>query len=596
MYSNQKLYTPIRGSPLALGSADIGTDYVHVTPLGYFLFCLAQYAVKSRKQQSLYRGDQSALRSALKALENVTQYVTDFGQDHNKLYLQILQSYLQLILPLNNEGIVLKVPMSQQLRQDCAVLMVSTFVEHWLTDENEPPLLIKKQPPTKQQMQQSHLRFQPFQQYNALSSELAPTIQLFFSHILKGLEVKHGQFYVPDIPTTLAHSRQGVRGGSSQLFKWLQNFGANSVQSLNKRLYRVLRRAICACAKEGTTVPHRPALQLYCAFISPWRNSYVVEEDSYVGYTPFWRKHVCANLPFYLNLLPLFMHVIAVRLGPAMRKEMVEDLDLLMESVLDERLLTELRMLERELRKHLKGELFGGDDPLLQELVPWVARQTVEWEKYALSDADGSYNSKDLMIQFTCFDERSEDGVQLGCTHVARWMVGQMEESSGHHTEVVIKMRQVFQIQGHQVDWEISGNENTAHKPAVRVSKSTGIGPGIKQGYIGDDSEIKLRYQQRPFSVLYQGDVLLRPIATYEFSMLVYPLVRLSQWANEKLELDRPYDPIEVPEDYLKMITHYLRKHDTRISFRILADKRLWTWIVVLFGLLYLVRIMFFAQ
>eukprot|EP01024_Parvocaulis_polyphysoides_P010722 TRINITY_DN1372_c0_g1_i2.p2 TRINITY_DN1372_c0_g1~~TRINITY_DN1372_c0_g1_i2.p2 ORF type:complete len:468 (-),score=56.68 TRINITY_DN1372_c0_g1_i2:214-1617(-) len=461
--------------------------------------------------------------------------------------------------------------------------------------------------------------------------DLSQTLQLFFSHILKGMEITQGTFILPDIPIYLGRVNMSSSSGTYHSPKWLLNFGSNSMQLINKRLYRQIRRALCACVQDGASVPHRPILQLYCTFIAPWKNLVDYgQDDESACYTVFWRKHVCANLPFYLVLLPLFMHVLAARMGSTLSKEMEEDLEFLMDTILDQNLLDELRMLERELRKYQKGELFCSGDEQLRELIPWVIRQTGDWERAALANENGEVNNKDLMLQFTCFDERMDNGIQLGCVHVARWILQQIADNGLLQTQAAYKLRKVFRIDGNSVNWEISGNEN--HPPQnqqtsaglhhrnttknnhqmhaqnnntnnsnntnyiirpgspIKIIRHDGTEPGIRQGYIGSQQSDPRFNSENIYNVQYFGDKLLRPISSYEFGPAVYPLVRLSQCVNMWLDLDREFDSQEqFPENLKDQVLYYLRKKDLQVSFRVLADKRLWFWIFVLYVLWYFI-------
>ncbi|KAG2445175.1 hypothetical protein HYH02_008643 [Chlamydomonas schloesseri] len=84
----------------------------------------------------------------------------------------------------------------------------------------------------------------------------------------------------------------------------------------------------------------------------------------------------------------------------------------------------------------------------------------------------------------------------------------------------------------------------------------------------------------------YKGDPLLRPIASNEIGLLVRPLVRLSARLNGALGLDVPYTPGEEaedpPEHLGQQVLLWARRRGLRVNLRFLAEVQTLAWLLVL--------------
>ncbi|WIA17648.1 hypothetical protein OEZ85_014453 [Tetradesmus obliquus] len=275
-------------------------------------------------------------------------------------------------------------------------------------------------------------------------------------------------------------------------------------------------------------------------------------------YSPAWRSHVLAHLPFYTQLLPAFLELAYSQMAycprPAL-KEAYRVMKWLSES--GPELLVELRAAEAAYNRYV-GASVRRPEGELAELLPWLADQAQDWEAAAAAGApttppitpDTSYRLFTL-----------EQGGAASCMR-ALLAAAERQNLGGRE-----RVRQVTETVLPLADLPSEEAAAVTHAVAGRDLPKAGCWRELR----------------------YHGDWMLRPIASNEVAPLVRLLVAVSARLNAALALTGvPSGPQEEPpETVTQELLSVARRRGWRLNLRPLAEVQTLAWLL---GLLLLGR------
>ncbi|GLI62983.1 hypothetical protein VaNZ11_005840 [Volvox africanus] len=307
-------------------------------------------------------------------------------------------------------------------------------------------------------------------------------------------------------------------------------------------------------------------------------------KDMPYKYTPAWRGHVLAHLPFYLLLLPQFASLSLSRFNrnPDLT---VQELDrvLAVLAASGPELLQELHAAEAAFNDFLRpsGRRRRGGE--YGEMAPWWLEQAHDFEAAAaagssapgtvqpdvtgrlfLTDADG-------MAYTTCLLLRNAE------TQAHPELVAALRQSAA----AVLPLDSILPAAAA----EEQGPQASAD---VRHFPKPGLWPSHFSFLAHQDP--KLAWPTQLWEHVYRGpngrhDPMYRPIASNEIAYLVRMMLRLSERLNAMFGFDQPYQPGEEIDDPPETVLHRgllsLRKRGFRFNLRFLAEIQMLAWILV---------------
>ncbi|KAG2501874.1 hypothetical protein HYH03_000372 [Edaphochlamys debaryana] len=298
-------------------------------------------------------------------------------------------------------------------------------------------------------------------------------------------------------------------------------------------------------------------------------------------YTPAWRSHVLAHLPFYSLLLPQFVSLSLSRLK--YRPDVaLRDLDrvLAVMAAAGPELLRELRGAEAALNDYGRPAAAGGrrrSEGELGEALPWWFEQAQDFEAAAAAgssqpgsgppDVTGRLFACDISgaAYSACLLLRSAE--TLGRPE----LVAALRQSAGAVLPLgsILPASVTDQPRG-PAEGEGCFPEGGRFPPPGRISSLVKAHPQLADPH-------------RLWLDLYKGDPLLRPIASNELAFLVRPLVRASVRINCLLGLDRPYaageEEADPPEHLGQAALLWARRRKIRVNLRIFAEVQTLAWL-----------------
>ncbi|PNW82237.1 hypothetical protein CHLRE_06g278126v5 [Chlamydomonas reinhardtii] len=314
-------------------------------------------------------------------------------------------------------------------------------------------------------------------------------------------------------------------------------------------------------------------------------------------YTPAWRNHVLAHLPFYTVLLPQFVSLTLSRLKYR-PDSALRDLDrvLAVLGAAGPDLLRMLRSAEVAFNDFAlplvrpaaaaaggggggaggvpQGYVGGGrrGEGEFAELVPWWFEQAQDFEAAAAAGSPPNGGVQpDVSGRLFSLDVS-------GAAYTACLLLRSAETLG--RPELVAALRQsaaaVLPLD--------------AILPAAVADTPRGDGgAGLDGSRFPRPGRWSLGPRDDPHRLwlsCYKGDPLMRPIASNEIGLLVRPLVRLSARANAALGLDVPYvagEEAEDPPEHLgQQALLWARKRGLRVNLRFLAEIQTLAWLLVL--------------
>lgn len=375
-----------------------------------------------------------------------------------------------------------------------------------------------------------------------------------------------------------AHGASGISAPSK-----LCAAGQPPAQAFFRQVFRGFYRAFTMWPEQRSM---KALLRAYLIYIAPWRSSSSLgtAQTSGVGplsvhmtelvhrvrhessgestsYGPEWEAYVLSNLPFYLVLLPFFLGLSVGRVD--VRGESAAQDILTVFSVFESapELVELLQSVERDLVRHMEIAPRRAEGQFA-EILPWLADQLHDWTAAASINSAGDTpfaRAPPTPALFSVSDN--------GAAHIAKEL---LELAGGVlKPDPFAKLKKcLFQV-----------------LPIAQLPQHpTNVGSDMLERAVYDETIPRLPKSTWK-DVQYKGDIMMRPISSYELGPLVRVLVSISQGANARLGLDRPWtsDDEQLPENRFQEIIVSCRRKGWRVDLRPLADMRILGWLVIVY-------------
>ena len=494
---------------------------------------------------------------------------------------------------------------SYQGKSGAGMLLYSILLEFWLKDPNEIWLTQSAASVSSRRATWGSLYEPPSENILEAVNELTKYVLVYI--IRDGnVPAQSGSSWLPVSPVLyepqdVFAKKDAPAGHSQKMLDILQgprSLGVSASigpQAFSRQLYRMLHRAFSSWPDQRSI---KPLLRVFMAVIAPWKsNSSFLEMNSKshtsklsslvksVGldshasgakrdleYSSAWENHVLSNLPFYLDLVPMFLDLSISRVGTR-GETSVNDVMRVM-SVFDssELLVHLLRDVEHHANKCYVSQPRRADGPHA-EILPWVVEQTENWKKFAMSDQQHPSRN---MADFTMDGGRKDKLFSMFSTRVP------CAASSAH------------EIQRISAGILKKDAQKSLERSFAKVLPLDAVGMDDTEytmhggaDYGGDIDFRGVRKISRNtwIDAKFKGDDLKRPRSSYEIAYLVDFMVGISEKINGFLGLDIPYTGKEIPENIIQEALVSLRKNNKRINLRPLSDIRNVLWGFALFWL-----------
>ncbi|KAF6262749.1 hypothetical protein COO60DRAFT_1699160 [Scenedesmus sp. NREL 46B-D3] len=268
-------------------------------------------------------------------------------------------------------------------------------------------------------------------------------------------------------------------------------------------------------------------------------------------YSPAWRSHVLAHLPFYTQLLPAFLELTYSQMAYSARpaiKESYRVLKCLAES--GPELLAELQAAEAAYNRYV-GSSARRPEGDLAELLPWLADQAQDWESAA---AAGAPTTPPLTPDTSYRLFTLEQGGAASC------MRALLAAADRQNFPSRVRLREMVEAVLPLAELPSEEAAAITHAVAGRDLPKAGCWRDVR----------------------YQGDWMLRPIASNEVAPLVRLLVGVSRAVNSTLGLTGvPAAPGEgPPETVTQELLGVARRRGWRLNLRPLAEVQTLAWLL----------------
>lgn len=375
--------------------------------------------------------------------------------------------------------------------------------------------------------------------------------------------------------------------------------GQPGAQALARQLYRFFHRAFTMWPDQRTM---KPLLRAFLAYLAPWQaaagaagplappgaaaaapgaaalTSHFTAQMSGLatrvglvdsqrgdgagsgGYSPEWEAHVLANIPFYLELLPLYLERSISRVS-VRGETAVQDVVRVM-GVLEAApsLVDMLRQVERDYNRCLASQPRRAEGPFA-ELLPWLVDQAHDWQVSATANCMGDTPALRSAPAYAMFTPALERCAALTAKDLLDLSSGVLRPDAFEKLKVCLeRVLPLAELAAHPA------SAAAARPTAAALAQAT---PQLPRSSWRD--------------VKYKGDPLRRPVTSYEIAPLVRALVGLSEAANRLLGLDRPVaDEDGVVENRAQEALVHLRRKGWKVNLRPLADVRNLVWLPLL--------------
>ncbi|ERN00158.1 hypothetical protein AMTR_s00111p00045560 [Amborella trichopoda] len=602
-----------------------GVYQVQLNVFEYYIFWFAYYPVCKAKGDD--RDNKVVNRKVIRArLERWASSLPVFhsnrrsGQKamNSDLYSRLLCSYLQAFVP--NYGSTIMHPgrtsslLHYSSKEDAQVsqradFFVHTLIHYWLVDNDFSPLSVK--------FCRSFWVSLPFR--NALL-ESPPCAGL-------GEVVKVLVMYLNSSLWICKEEMGCLEYAQSSRLEDSSSFGL----LVQRPLYRMILRAFQFCPIGTNMKKAAEGFELWVCYLEPWKNhswdksdvSDVGEKskgraDSSGAYTSWWQGYVVSNYPFYSSMVVHF-------LGFAHKFLHVNPEAVIMMTMKVLNILTsskELLDLVMRVDAAYHSKPCSLSSPFMDSLyknVPSIREKLQDWED-GLSSTDnnveGSYlldnGSRDLKLFST-----DEDGVHRMLELLILRAEAEIQSGSGEKLACTLQMFDSLKAQARVLfgaNVRVEPGRPVSPAPQGHLVSPSGhahiAGPACQGHHHREEVFTPKRpgIEERGFSAIrYKGDWMKRPITQGEVAWLARLLVRLSDYLNEVLGLDRSgqvcndaarplvridtvatsngLSEVGLKEAFWMVLSwfvllaqtpqKFLRGHGQRINLRILASKKI---------------------
>jgi len=378
-------------------------------------------------------------------------------------------------------------------------------------------------------------------------------------------------------------------------------------QALSRHLYRFFHRAFAMWPDQRTI---KPLLRAFIAFIAPWQSAVPINagdnaasgalasqlvsglvhrvsradgqpgggggvggiignaassssssSNSNAVYNPEWEAHVLSTIPFYLELLPLFLERsisrVSVR-GETAVQDVLRVLGILQSSP---SLIEMLRAVERDVNRCAASQPRRAEGPYA-ELLPWLIEQSSDWQVAATANAVGDTPAAGRQApSYAMFSAAGDRCASLAAKDLLDLSAGMLKPDAQQKLKKCLE--RVLPLA------ELAEATPTAAANAAAAGFMDSV-PRLPRSTWRD--------------VRFKGDSLERPVTTYEVAPLVRIAVAISQRMNANLGLDQSWDEgEEPPENRFQDILVKLRQKEKKVNLRPLADVRNLFWVPVVY-------------
>ena len=281
--------------------------------------------------------------------------------------------------------------------------------------------------------------------------------------------------------------------------------------------------------------------------------------NSAAAYSSEWDSHVLSNIPFYLELFPLFLERsisrVSVR-GETAVQDVLRVLGVLESSSV---LVSMLRSVERDFNRCAASQPRRAEGPYA-ELLPWLIDQAQDWQMAATANALGdSPASLRSVPSYTMFATAGDRCAALAAKDLldlsASVLKPEQQRRLRKCLERVLPLAELAEVA-------------PVAAASAAVAGIMDFAPRLPRSTWRD--------------VQFKGDSLERPVMSFEIGPLVRLSVAASQRVNAALGLDHAWHADEEPpENRIQEILVALRRKGKRVNLRPVADVRNLFWFPV---------------
>ncbi len=590
-----------------------GQQHLHVSVLQYFCYWFAFYAINSLSSNRDYGS--SHFQNFGKRVLHLRGSSSSSGGSgaHRSMYLVLLRDLLHDFLPRpvdTSEDEGLKMPTiskntlisSYQDKPGAGVLFYSVLLEFWLKDADELWLKDSKSAVSSRSWGSSYEP--PGENMLAAIEELTKYV-LVYQTREGNFPAQSGSAWLPISPVLYEPKDIFDLKGQSTAKSVLQGprmLGISASigpQAYSRQLYRMLHRALSLWPEQRTI---KPLLKVIMAILAPWQSQDAMTRSESksastmlsglaksVGleshssskkrgneYTSEWEHHVLSLLPFYLDLVPLFLDLSISRVGARGETSVHDVMKILSIFEKSEELVTLLKSVEMDVNKCFASQPRRAEGPYA-ELIPWIIEQAENWKQFAACDASQGMSLK-------------------------------------HTTEFGdVKRRQIFSMFSTRVPCASCSAHDILCisagilKPSAQKTVETCFAKVLPLSDVGEDTGERDdgsmpggKYQFETVrkipkiswkDVAFKGNDLAKPKTSYEVPYLVDLMIALSKRLNTCLGLDVPLQDKEFPENIVQEVLYALRRKGWIVNLRPFSDVRNVVWGLIITWILKIVVI-----
>ncbi|XP_073002576.1 uncharacterized protein [Typha latifolia] len=537
------------------------------------------------------------------------------------LYLRLLYAYLQAFVPKGGGLLQSCQPYRSSLLHYSgsgdgaaffqAEFLVHTFVHFWMVDNDFSPLPVAF-------CRSFGVSF-PFK---AVFGEIPPTpglgdmvkLLVMYLNCNKNSpdEVNEQKMFTKSpVMKDIVRSRAAMFSCENSVGSW------NSV--IQRPLYRYILRTFLFCPMGASFKNAAQVFSVWIMYMAPWKTSKedFVEFDAPPGvqnqenkdtgmegcqiesvYTLAWQSYVLSNYLFYSSLVVHFLgfaHKFLHTNVESVIQMVSKVLNVLTSS---SELLDHLHRVDAAYHSKPPGpSSYSSDD--VHKYIPSIREQLQDWEDgLCESDADGSFLHEHWNCDLRLFSD-GEDGAHnllqlllLRAEHEVQLLSGDVSQNLRILDLIRSQMKRIFggHIQkSHSIVSSDKAHDQHHGRSEVFTPKHPGVG--------------RIKWHD----VRYKGDWMRRPISDTEVAWLARILIRLSDWLNEVLGLDRVDDTVSAGPTYVDVgrdevstvggpkeafcmvlalirswllllgnaMLRFMRAHKMKVNLRVLASKKI---------------------
>ena len=415
----------------------------------------------------------------------------------------------------------------------------------------------------------------------------------------------------------------GVRYGASSsankgiVLQGPRSLGASASigpQAYARQLYRMMHRALSSWPDQRSI---KPFMRVFMVVLEPWRvgitankagddgksSTYLSDLVKSVGldgshgstkstkvteYTQEWEHHVLAHLPFYLDLVPMFLELSVSRVA-ARGETSVHDLVKVLKVFEQSQALVQLlQNVERDANRFYQSEPRRADGPLA-EILPWVIHQAENWRSFSRNagdrdDVGSGFGGLGQSTRPSPRQRLSAERRNLSEPFFSAFSPGSSQVARNRHDILAISagILKPSSLKALQTAFDKVLPKYEGAGEAEQWSDHDMDYDGWNAGWgRGKKGPVRKINKSTWGDAKFKGSELSKPKTSNEIAGLVNLMVFLSERLNSLLTLDVPVTSDEIPETLLSQWLYDLRRRGTIVNLRGLADVRNVVWLTV---------------